>query len=173
VVDGIVFPSNCTDLEVLVKVKDVAIINATDDDTGLISGGHLILDGTLKSLDLKRNTVVKKMYEMSVNGESLFRRTERYNFPAVFLDVDQDEFPNPLCGVNVVGPSWSKKRRILRGLILELLPTSTQVRFRRIGVYNAHDNFSIQTLMANHANEPFLPCLEYDSQFRRHTILII
>jgi hypothetical protein len=91
----------------------------------------------------------------------------------VNLDVDQAEFPNQLFAMNVVGPSWSPTQKLLRGLILEAITSTTPVRFRRLGLYSARDDFSIQTLLAHHSNEPSLPCSEYDPQARRHTIVII
>jgi hypothetical protein len=79
-VDGAVFPGNCTDFEVLARVRSVEIQCATGDDTGLVSGGHLVLEGTLKTIGLKRNVVTARVWEMWVNGESLFQRTGRKSF---------------------------------------------------------------------------------------------
>jgi hypothetical protein len=172
-IDAMVMPANCTDFEVLAEVKSVEITHATDDDTGLVTGGHLVLEGTLKRLAFKRNAFVGRIWEMSVNGESLFKRMgKKKNHPVVHFDVHQDEFPNELFGVNIVGPNWSPTKRLLRGLILEALP-STPVRFKRLGMYSALDDLSIQMLLDHHVNEPFLPCSKYDAQTRRHTFVII
>ena len=68
-IDGIIVPALADDEGILIKVKDVCITYMTEDKTGLVKDGYIIVQGTLKCLKLGRLIGFRSLaWRMTVNG---------------------------------------------------------------------------------------------------------
>ncbi|KAL8719116.1 MAG: hypothetical protein Q9225_003828 [Loekoesia sp. 1 TL-2023] len=179
-VDGSISPGRLSDYSSLCFIEDVRIDYATEDTTGLVKGGYLILKSTLKRLHL-RSARKPGTYLMNINGRDMIRNPDKEGNGMerqIELDVCKPDFnaeneARTLCLVPIRGPhddrsSWA--RPSLGGLVLQ---HQGDGEFYRIGIWSTNVAEEIDFIQAHHGNEGSLPCLAYNSQDRMHTIKII
>ncbi|KAG8529622.1 uncharacterized protein KY384_005102 [Bacidia gigantensis] len=136
--DGVINVGTPEDRGILFSVEDVSIQYASADTTGLVSGGHIVLKGSLKALRLRRNDVLKKTWIVMVDGKDMVpegKDPQDRLGPLVHLDVDQPDFEveNETTSLYCMlarapyGDHWT----FLKCLLLEHLRDGD---YRRIGV---------------------------------------
>ncbi|KAL9004716.1 MAG: hypothetical protein Q9188_002468 [Gyalolechia gomerana] len=170
-VDGSINPGRLSDYSNLCSIEDIKIDYATEDTTGLVKGGYLIIKGTLKRLHL-RSARKPGTYLMNINGRDIG------NGMKTWLDVCKPDFnaeneARELFLTPIRGPldghsSWASPS--LGGIVLQHQVDGV---FSRLGIWSTDKAEEIEFIQAHHENEGSLPCLAYNSQDRTHTIKII
>lgn len=179
-VDGCIGTGRLSEDSSLCSIEDVKIEYATEDTTGVVTGGYLILKSTLKRLHL-RSAGKLDAYLMNINGRDMVRNSDKEaNGPTcqIRLDVCKPDFNAenetrtlflaPIRGPHDSRSSWAPPS--LRGLVLQHQGGG---EFFRIGVWSTDKAEEFDFIQAHHGNEGSLPCLAYHSHDRIHTIKII
>ncbi|KAL8940372.1 MAG: hypothetical protein Q9216_002843 [Gyalolechia sp. 2 TL-2023] len=170
-VDGSISPGRLEDYSTVCSIEDIKIDYATEDTTGLINGGYLIIKSTLKRLQL-RCTDKPGTYLLTINGRDIghgMRTCLDVCEPSFDAENEaQRLFAAPIQGPLDSHPSWTVPS--LGGLILQ---HRTDGVFSRLGVWSTDQAEEIDFIQAPHGNEVSLPCLVYSSQEHMHTIKIV
>jgi hypothetical protein len=178
-IDGMINTAEITDKGMLIEVQEVKLDYVTSDQTGLVKGGYLRLNGTLKRLKIVRHPLGQP-WIMVVNDVEARRRDgeewERLG-PLVHLDVHQADFNDS----NEKQTLYCMPARAPHGrwtflscLILESIDEAAGT-FRRIGMAMSHkaEVIQIQILLEHCDNEAGLPCEFYDRETRKHLIRVL
>ena len=179
-VDGSVSPASLSEDSILCSIEDVRIEYVTEDTTGLVKGGYIILKGTLKRLRL-RGASKPRTYLMNINGRDMIQKSDEEGIGMrrqIMLDVRRTDFDaeNEAGTLFLVpvrrrydnGVPWPPPS--LRGLVLQ---HQGDGEFCRIGIWSNDIAEEIDFIQAHHEDEGSLPCLGYDSQEYTHTIKVI
>ena len=176
-VDGCISAASPVDEGILIAVRDVCIDYVTDDKTGLVRGGHLVVQGTLKALELTRHSALRTHWRMLVNAAEV-KQAEGPAWeqlgPLVELDVDQPDFE----AENGAGALFCVPARQGVGgywthytcLVLESVGAGV---YRRLGLARTAKREEIDIIAMPHANEAALPCVSYDPEERLHTFHLV
>lgn len=94
-VDGVIAPGHPDNHDLLFEVLDVKLAFATEDITGLVTGGSLLLKGQVQRLSIRPNTSGNSVFEhiASVNGVDVVPAD--VSFTPIWLDEHETYFdPN-------------------------------------------------------------------------------
>lgn len=183
-VDGEISPDNVSDQDLTIKVEDVHIEYATDDTTGVVTGGWLDLTGSLKPMRLGHlDFIGKRHYTIVINNQVLRPRDETLEEdfrvdPLLDLDVppksdeifDADNTEQRLFFMICRMPSSDGK--FMQILLLRLTDLNTNL-FERIGFAQSIVPECQDTLLADldESTKRSLPCSRYANGL--HTIRLI
>ncbi|KAL8833929.1 MAG: hypothetical protein Q9176_007751, partial [Flavoplaca citrina] len=176
-IEGCISAGTPVEEGILFSVKELSIDHLTEDITGLVKGGFLVLEGALKRLSLRRRSVSVDMWLVNINGKDLLRHTDEDWGPTsllVRLDVDQADFEIENVGQTLYcvparqpdGRYWS----FLVCLILEHLGDGS---FRRLGNIWTDEAEEINFVVGRGEDESLLPCQAYNADSGRHTFRVI
>lgn len=176
-IEGCISAGTPVEEGILISVKELSIDHVTEDITGLVKGGFLVLEGALKRLALRRPSVSVDMWLVNVNGKDLLRHTDEEWGPTsllVHLDVDQADFEVENVGQTLYcvparqpdGRHWS----FLVCLILEHLGDGS---FRRLGKIWTDEAEEIDFVLGRGEDESLMPCQAYNAESGRHTFRVI
>ncbi|KAL8883645.1 MAG: hypothetical protein Q9215_008112 [Flavoplaca cf. flavocitrina] len=176
-IEGCISAGTPVEEGILFSVKELSIDHVTEDITGLVKGGFLVLEGALKRLSLRRRSVSVDMWLVNINGKDLLRHTDEDWGPTsllVRLDVDQADFEIENVGQTLYcvparqpdGRYWS----FLVCLILEHLGDGS---FRRLGNIWTDEAEEINFVVGRGEDESLLPCQAYNADSGRHTFRVI
>jgi len=168
--------------EMFIRVSDLYLEYATDDDTGLVKGGWLQLRGVLKLLSLKPAHSPNAhsgpgIWVMTVNGvqvseEQGYRPYRSYQ-PHVMLDAFHDGFDQEnsnealYCMVGRIQEAGG----IIFVLLLELVDRERGV-YRRIGLARGWGEAIKQKLLARSGEEATFPCEKYGDDGLHHIRIV-
>jgi hypothetical protein len=147
----------------------------TDDDTGIITQGHLDLKGRLRRIQIiledfdGGNGGKEKFLRITVNGDIIETDSERW--PRVCLDIAQTSFEDDNINSRLycLEGKGAEGFRNTAWLLLRVL-NSEQGIFQRIGLVRERHR-SIPELDADQSGQDGYPCREYTDGL--HTIRII
>lgn len=180
-VDHYVFYNKTPDRGIRFQVERVALEYKSEDTFGVVTGGHIILKGTLMRLHLhpelnpaSRSTYIDSI--LSINGQFL---TLSDNCPAaqhIHLDFEPT---NDLSLSNANGSLFGLEGEFAKNVLtILLLRVEDEKRgvFSRIGIailiFDQTD-ITIGDVIERDQHEPNLPSLHWDKQTRTHTICVI
>ncbi|KAI4186060.1 MAG: hypothetical protein L6R41_003717 [Letrouitia leprolyta] len=169
-VDGSITLGRLSDDCSLCSIEDVSIEYCTEDTTGLVEGGYMIIKGTLKCLYL-RSTGKPGSYLMKVNGQVINNGKTWLDVCKVDYNAESDAqklFVLPIRGPLDGHPSWTSPS--IAGLVLRHQVDGV---FFRLGTWSTDIADEINVIQGNHNNETSLPCLAYNSHDHEHTIKVI
>ncbi|KAK4495030.1 hypothetical protein PRZ48_013357 [Zasmidium cellare] len=176
-IDGPVSPSGIDGTRPLTNVLDVIMEYVTDDNTGLIKSGSLVLECQLQKLSLERNSHEKldKIYTMYINGVQVCQpdgpEWERIG-PVVTLDEERDVFdPTESKTLYCVPAKILKEEKpMLMMLLLELVDRE-EATYRRIGVASSLKEVEIDKVLNEADGAESFPALSYHDG--KHCIRLI
>lgn len=179
-IDGCISAAISTDEGLLCSVADLSIDYMTEDRTGLVKGGHLLLKGALKRLQIRRFGSSGE-YFININGSDVAFKTDDghdHNPTTVFLDVDQDSFdlendPAVLFYMALVTRESEEVGTSFQGLMLLHQGGGTFVRLGVCETESWDDEELITRFRAHDENEASLPCLSFHPDDHAQTIKIV
>ena len=140
--EGAIWLHNPLDKGLLIDVLDVSLDFATDDVTGLVKGGYLLLQCQVQTLSFRRNTSVDGNDIMSVNGIDVAERGGDHEHSLGHLDkiaLDEDDsYFDP--AVADQATLFCVPALVYDGVVLILLSLQTVDApvgtYRRVGIAN-------------------------------------
>ncbi|KAF2026804.1 HET-domain-containing protein, partial [Setomelanomma holmii] len=167
------------DRNITIQVEDVQLQYATEDTTGIVTGGWLDLKGPLRPMQLsKLGDTTFKTWHMVPNGVRVRPQDPSKLGPNVYFDeapfgdgaFDIDNVEQRLFYMTCRLPS--KDSKYMHMLLLRLADGDTKL-FERFGVAIASDGDDQEMLQADLKEKvkSLLPCLRYENGL--HTIRII
>ncbi|KAH8722520.1 heterokaryon incompatibility protein-domain-containing protein [Phaeosphaeriaceae sp. PMI808] len=183
-IDGVVSTANTTQQGIVIRVCNVHLEYATDDTTGVVTGGWLDLRGSLKPFNmvLRSYSSLKKWYmvinDITVRQQNEGLREHDRMGPNVSLDVgplEDDAFASDnaqQCLFFMVGRMPTHNNEYISVLLLRLVDAGKGV-FERIGLTTSGPDDGQEMLLAelNEGKKQQLPCLRYEAGL--HTIRMI
>ena len=176
-IEGAINPGTPTDQGLLFSVEGLFLDFYTNDNTGLIKNGHIILKGMLKSLELRPHPLADTYWSSEVDGIDIVEDSdepyERMG-PLVSLDIDQPDFDaenaaNRLYCMPARGPAATVSKHLVC-LIFEHLGKG---EFMRRGCLTAIKQCEIDLILNSSSDGQDMPCIQYDSNTGQHLIRVI
>jgi hypothetical protein len=180
-VDGFIATNEPESVQLLIKVEDLVLHHATDDTTGVATGGWLDLTGSLKPMQVMWWQYNWYMYINKAIVQHQDTRIDRYSKlgPTMQFDViprddeaafDTDNVEQRLFFMVCRPPSAANK--FMAALLLRLVDKEKTL-FERIGIALSGRTGEHEMLLAELDEEikSSLPCLRYENGL--HTIRII
>lgn len=172
-----------TDEDIIIEILEVKLCSTTDDDTGQLDSGFILIRGCLKKLSLERRPHFPPFpgaIVMMVNGKEVNEYQEpnaiKFAVPRVMMDLDTARYDynrtNLYC--MLLTDASSKPKESAAGLILEFLNVQmlgVTNPFRRVGSFRC-SQANMEQIQAEDVNEGDLPCESYD-ETTKHTIAIV
>lgn len=177
-IEGVINPGTLSDKGLLYSVEDLCIEYQTDDNTGLVKEGHVVLKGTLKYLELRRHPLVDTHWSTNINGVDIVEDSDKpYERmgPLVSLDVDQPYFDNEenlpkiLYCMPARGPAGGYSTH-LNCLILEHKGNGD---FGRLGILTATKPREIDLIVSIDSDGADLPCIKYDRSGKQQIFRVL
>lgn len=176
-IDGAVSPSSVDGSKPLTRILDVNLEYLSDDTTGLIKSGSLVLECDLHKVTLTPNPHPKlhHLFIMTINGKEVRQpdgpEWERSG-PVLTLDDEVEVFDPSKSEDIYLLPAriWEDEKPMLTILLLELVDRA-EATYRRIGIANAPKEIEIEMLTRPDDEAASLPALFYQSG--RHSIRLV
>ena len=177
-IDGIIDHGSITDEGMRFIVVDVSLQYATEDTTGLLTGGRILLKGILKRVSLIPNpqsNAASNRWFVSINGRpvtSVRTTTGRTTGGSVYLDVASSNYEGEKHLFCMEGRLAVGQQRLLYLLLLRCENVEDGT-FSRIGlILSLHSDLESRFLERDE-QESELPCCCWDAEERLHTIRVI
>ena len=175
-IDGCISAATPTDEGWLCSIVDLWIDHTTRDTTDLVKGGHIILKGALKQLQIHRSYQGERFIILS--GTNMARKTgnrEDRTPTSVHLDVDQDSFDdeNEAGHLFYMALLTRETEAGIQGLLLLHQGAGTFVRLGVCETVSYYYENLIRTFSAPCEDEASLPCLSFYPDEHAHTIKIV
>ena len=172
-IDGCVSAATSTDEALRCSIADLWIDYATKDTAGLVRGGHIILKGALKQVQVQRSRSGDVFIVLSGTGDAFTTEIGT----SVFLDVDQESFDDQ----NKAGLLFyiallmreTKRGTSLQGLLLLHQGGGVFVRLGFCETFSDCYEYLVRSCSASPENEALLPCLSFHPDDHAHTIKIV
>lgn len=177
-IDGPVSPSSIDGSKPLTKVIDVKMEYVTEDITGLVESGSLVLECQLQKLSLQESpyTILDpRIYIMCVNGIQVCQSDgpewEQIG-PITLLDEERDTFDPTTLDMLYCVPAQilEEERPILEVLLLELVDRNRSV-YRRSGIANSLKEVEMEIILKQTDEAASFPALSYTDG--KHCIRLI
>lgn len=177
-IDGPISPSSIDGSKPLTKLIDVDIEYATEDISGLVKSGSLVLECQLQKLSLEESphtAVDRRIYATFVNGLQVCQddgpEWERIG-PVILLDEEREAFDPTTSAALYCVPAriLEEEKPLLTVLLLELVDTQNAI-YRRIGIANSMKHVEIEIMLKEVDEAASFPALSYAEG--RHCIRLI
>ncbi|KAI4288634.1 MAG: hypothetical protein L6R35_002102 [Caloplaca aegaea] len=176
-VEGCISAGTPVEEGILFSVKELSIDHVTEDITGLVKGGFIVLEGALKRLGLRRPSVPIDMWLVNVNGRDLLRHTDEEWGPTsllVHLDVEQADFEvENVAQTLYCMPARQPDGRYWSFLVCLILEHLGEGIFRRLGKIWTDEAEEIDFILRRGENESLMPCQTFDAESGGHTFRVI
>ena len=176
-IDGPILPSYPPNQGMLFTVEDVHLDFQTNDDTGPVKSGHIILTGVLKELRLRRNPDAQASWIQEVNGRNVTKQLaagEADESLEVYLDVDQPDFKAEIEQTSLYCMPARRMKSpspdCVQCLLLKHLDSGI---FSRLGLSTISMSDDRAFILEHHVNAPSIPCKSYNDQTGDHTFHLI
>lgn len=176
-IDGPVLPGYPPNQGVLFSVNHVHIDHATNDDTGLVKGGYVLLKGALKKLGLYRISDAEASWMLEVNGCNMTERVGGGRVDEslqVYLDVDKPDFHADM----EEGSLYCMPARRINNpspdcVLCLLLKHLGNGDFIRLGLSTMSMDNNRAVILERHGNAPLMPCKSYNDQTGEHVFRLM